>query len=211
MIIDNRLGAHAELAWFQLHGLTVAPAEQGLRAAIAAAIGSIQDRYPNTAAAGDDVQPARQLYKALGVDPSKRRPSSEALLRRAIQGKGLYEVNNAVDCANLCSLSALLPVGLYDIDKLIGAERPLAFRLGLAGECYEGIGKGTISAMGKPVLVDAAGPFGNPSADSLRTSVSVGAKRLLFVLYAPAAFADLPLRLDMCKETMAELLAGEVV
>ncbi len=210
MRIDNTLSERAQLAWFQLRGLVVAGSNHALHSAIAVSIGSIGARYPDTTSALIDLQPARQLYRALGIDPSKRRPSSEALLRRVIQGKALYEVNNAVDCANLCSLSVLLPVGLYDVDKLSGEPRDLTFRLGLVGESYEGIGKGTISATDKPVLADAAGPFGNPSADSFRTSVGEGTKHLLFVLYAPVSYPELSLRLDHCKKSMTDMLGGEI-
>src|SRR5439155_13775077 len=49
------------------------------------------------------VAEARALFHALDLDPTKTRPSSEALLRRVLQGKGLPQVNPAVDVCNLCS------------------------------------------------------------------------------------------------------------
>ena len=44
---------------------------------------------------------ARTLYKALGLDPTKTRPSNEALLRRALKGESLYRINTLVDALNL--------------------------------------------------------------------------------------------------------------
>ncbi len=46
------------------------------------------------------VAEVRQAFRALGKDPSRYRPSSEALLRRIAQGKGLFNVNNLVDTNN---------------------------------------------------------------------------------------------------------------
>ena len=61
---------------------------------------------------------ARALYKALGLDPTKTRPSNEALLRRVLKGEALYRVNTLVDALNLCSLRDQLPFGLYDLDRV---------------------------------------------------------------------------------------------
>lgn len=46
----------------------------------------------------------RGAYKALGKDPSRYRGSAEALLRRVLSGKGLYQINSVVDINNLVSL-----------------------------------------------------------------------------------------------------------
>ena len=113
---------------------------------------------------------ARALYKALGLDPTKTRPSNEALLRRVLKGEALYRVNTLVDALNLCSLRAQLPFGLYDLDRV---EPPVVLRRGAPGESYEGIRKGAVNVEGRPVLVDAHGPFGNPTSDSARTMITL--------------------------------------
>ena len=102
---------------------------------------------------------ARTLYKALGIDPTKTRPSNEALLRRALKGEALYRINTLVDALNLVSLREQLPFGLYDLEQV---RPPVVLRKGAAGEAYEGIRKGTVNVEGRPTLVDATGPFGNP-------------------------------------------------
>src|SRR5438309_1853007 len=66
------------------------------------------------------VAETRALFHRLDVDPTKTRPSSEALLRRVLQGRALPRVNLAVDVCNLCSLEDQLPLGLYDRDHVRG-------------------------------------------------------------------------------------------
>jgi DNA/RNA-binding domain of Phe-tRNA-synthetase-like protein len=92
-----------------------------------------------------------------------------------------------VDSLNLASLQSQLPFGLYDLANL---EPPVVLRRGGVGESYEGIRKGAVSVEGRPVLVDARGPFGNPTSDSARTCISLATTQALVVLYAPAAIGD---------------------
>jgi DNA/RNA-binding domain of Phe-tRNA-synthetase-like protein len=144
--------------------------------------------------AAEALKPARKLYHALGIDPSKTRPSSEALLRRVLQGKGLYNVNAVVDAANLASLTLLLPVGLYDASRI---HPPVMLRMGRDAEEYDGIRKDTIHLHGRPALFDAQGPFGNPTADSLRTSVTESTEAVWFVLFAPVDYPHPTLEDDL--------------
>lgn len=132
-----------------------------------------------------ELRPARALYRAFGVDPTQTRPSSEALFRRALTGKPLPRVNSAVDVCNLCSLRFLLPIGLYDLGKVDG---PVLLRRGGDQEAYRGIRKDEVRLHGRPVLVDAAGPFGNPTSDSLRTCVDTDTRALWMVIFGPAAY-----------------------
>ena len=140
------------------------------------------------------LKPARTLYHAFGIDPSKTRPSSEALLRRILKGKELYRVNAVVDAANLASLTFLLPVGLYDTDKI---HPPIALRAGREGEGFDGIRKDRVNVTGRPTLVDQLGPFGNPTSDSLRTSVSNRTRSVWFVIFAPADYPATQLDSDL--------------
>lgn len=130
--------------------------------------------------------PARELYRAFGIDPTRTRPSSEALLRRVLQGKGLPRILNAVDVCTLCSLRFLLPIGLYDAGRVRGA---VTLRRGRPGESYPGIRKDEVHLEGRPVLSDDDGPFGNPTSDSLRTSVTPSTRSLAMVIFAPASYA----------------------
>jgi DNA/RNA-binding domain of Phe-tRNA-synthetase-like protein len=129
-----------------------------------------------------DAEPTRAvraMFRAWGVDPSKYRPSSEALLRRVVQGKGLYRVSNLVDIGNLGSIETGWPYGCYDRSRL---NPPIVFRHGAPGELYEGIGKRTWHLEGRPVLADAQGPFGSPISDSTRSMITESSRAVLVVI-----------------------------
>jgi DNA/RNA-binding domain of Phe-tRNA-synthetase-like protein len=144
--------------------------------------------YPNSESAHQILKPMRELYRNIGIDPTKTRPSSEALFRRAIKDKPLYQINSLVDTCNLCSLSFMLSIGLYDTDKIEGDI--ISVRLGIDGDRYQGIGKESVNLAGKIALFDKTGPFGNPSADSFRTRITLETKNALFVLFAPKRYDD---------------------
>lgn len=136
-------------------------------------------------AAVPGLREARTLYKSFGMDPSRHRPSSEALLRRVLQGKGLYRLGNVVDACNLASLVFLLPIGLYDLAKVRG---DVLLRVGGAGDGYVGIRKDEVHVGDRLALYDDEGPFGSPTSDSLRTSTDGATRTLLAVVMATAAY-----------------------
>jgi DNA/RNA-binding domain of Phe-tRNA-synthetase-like protein len=145
----------------------------------------------------------RRLYRAVGLDPTKTRPSSEALLRRLVKGKGLYRVGPLVDLFNLVSVESQLSLGLYDESKI---EGPLvSARLGSPGDGYEGIRRGRINVAGRLCLADAGGPFGSPTADSARTAIEGVAEGALAVFFQPLD-GD-PTRLESALDRAAALAA----
>ena len=147
------------------------------------------------------VAETRALFHQLDIDPTKTRPSSEALLRRVLQGKGLPRVNTAVDVCNLCSLEHQLPFGLYDRDQVKGAVQ---VRAGREGDGYSGIRKQRVNLAGRLLLADEAGPFGAPTSDSARTSVAAATRNLLVVIFCPLDRAGH--HLSTALEHMSELL-----
>jgi len=128
-----------------------------------------------------EVSRARELYKRFGLDPTRVRPSSEALLRRLKKGEGLPRVNSLVDVANAMSVQLQVPVGLYDLDKVKGEE--LVLRLGKEGEGYEGIRKERVNVAGRICVADADGPCGNPSADAARTMITTATERAAWIYF----------------------------
>jgi DNA/RNA-binding domain of Phe-tRNA-synthetase-like protein len=155
-----------------------------------------------------DIRLVRAMFREWGLDPSKYRPSSEALLRRVIQGKGLYRVSNVVDICNLGSIEQAWPYGCYDRSRI---RAPIAFRHGTAGETYEGIGKQTWHLDGRPVLADPDGPFGSPISDSTRSMITEPARDTLVVIYAPAATPDPALEQAMSRlrDRLAQFASAE--
>ncbi len=125
----------------------------------------------------------RAMYRRFGIDPTKTRPSSEALLRRVRKGGELPRVNSLVDIINWCSVESQLPFGLYDLDRI---EGPVAARMGRPREEYPGIRKDVVHLEGRLTLADATGPFGNPTSDSARTMITIATTRAFVVIFAPA-------------------------
>jgi len=132
---------------------------------------------------------ARELYRRFGLDPTRVRPSSEALLRRLKKGEALPRINSLVDVANALSVQLQVPVGLYDLDKVKGDE--LVIRLGAAGEGYTGIGKERVNVAGRICVADAEGPCGNPSADSARTMITTDTERAAWIYFLPVPDDDI--------------------
>jgi DNA/RNA-binding domain of Phe-tRNA-synthetase-like protein len=139
----------------------------------------------------DEMAAVRTMYKRVGIDPTKRRPSSEALLRRVRKGEALPRINSMVDVCNWCSLEFQVPYGLYDAAHIQG---DVVLRLGAAGESYPGIRKDDVHVEGRITLADALGPFGNPTSDSARTMVTTATTSALVVVFAPFELA--PARLE---------------
>jgi DNA/RNA-binding domain of Phe-tRNA-synthetase-like protein len=131
-----------------------------------------------------DPAPARALYRRFGVDPTRHRPSSEALLRRVRRGEPLPRVNSLVDVANVVSLCLQVPVGLYDLAEVRGE---LHVRLGRDGESYAGIGKDVVAVAGRICVADDLGPCGNPSSDSARTMITTATAWAAWIFFLPVA------------------------
>jgi DNA/RNA-binding domain of Phe-tRNA-synthetase-like protein len=143
----------------------------------------------------------RTMYKKVGLDPTKTRPSNEALLRRVRKGDAIPRINSAVDVINWCSLEFQLPYGLYDASKISG---PVTMRIGAEGEKYAGIRKDEVNVGGRITIADSTGAFGNPTSDSARTMVTPAATELLVIVYAPS---DIPKpQLDRVVRVTAERL-----
>jgi len=206
--ITPSLQGRVRLGVLALEGVRVLEASPDLDAEVDTHCAELQERYggrhssevPGTA-------DARTLYKALGLDPTKTRPSNEALLRRALKGQTLYRVCTLVDALNLVSLKEQMPFGLYDLDRV---EPPVTLRSGGAGEGYEGIRKGTVHVEGRPVLADARGPFGNPSSDSARTMIRLETTRALVTCYAPSSCRTdrMAQILDRTRDTLVRFCGG---
>lgn len=157
-------------------GATVVVHEHRLDPLLAEAEARVRISPPAESAA------VRTMYKKVGIDPTKTRPSNEALLRRVRKGDTIPRINSAVDVINWCSLEFQLPYGLYDFSKVSG---PVTMRLGVEGEKYAGIRKDEVNVGGRITVADAISAFGNPTSDSVRTMVTPATTELLVIVYAP--------------------------
>jgi len=174
-----------KLGVLEAHHVHVQLMHEELAREMDAACAQVRQRVtPEQVAEMDVIHAVRRLFRAWGIDPARYRPSSEALLRRVAQGKGLYRVSTAVDIINLGSMETGWPFGAYD---LANVKPPITLRHGAEGETYDGIGKHAWHLEGKPVLADSAGPFGMPISDSTRTMITESTQSVLTVIFAPAA------------------------
>jgi len=154
------------------------------------------------------VMNARTLFRSIGMDPTKHRPSSEALLRRALKGLEYYSINTLVDLGNWCSLEFLLPICVYDADKIMGQ---VTARLGREGESYLGHNNREVNLHNRFVIADAKGPFGSPVTDSIRTAVDVNTKNAILIIFSPQDYDENMLKKQMLifAERVKEICGGE--
>lgn len=128
----------------------------------------------------DAIRATRDAYRALGKDPSRYRPSAEALCRRVLRGMQLYRVSTVVDLVNLVSMETGYSIGGFDADKIIGDR--LVLGVGRDGEPYEGIGRGSLNIASLPVYRDGAGGIGTPTSDNERTKIDLATSHLLLIV-----------------------------
>lgn len=122
----------------------------------------------------------RRVYRACGKDPSRYRPASEALIRRQLTNKSLYQIDTLVDLTNLASIAYGYSIGGFDADKFHGDT--LTLGIGRAGEPYEGISRGMINIEGLPVYRDAIGGVGTPTSDNERTKITLETTHLVVLI-----------------------------
>ncbi len=79
----------------------------------------------------------RDFLWRLGIDPTKVRPSSEALVRRVLLGRSLPRINSVVDGMNAASMETELVFSAFNASKVEGAT---AVRFARSGEEFRGIG-----------------------------------------------------------------------
>ena len=142
----------------------------------------------------------------MGKEPSRYRVSSEALIRRILQGKGLYRINNVVDTNNLISIETGYSVGSYDLENLHGN---INFRIGNIGEKYQGIGKEMINIENLPVFADDFGAYGSPTSDSTRAMITEKSKDILTVLISFNGIEELEKSIDIAKKYLTKYADAE--
>ncbi|HDJ25907.1 MAG TPA: hypothetical protein ENF34_01130 [Candidatus Bathyarchaeota archaeon] len=124
----------------------------------------------------------RDFFWRLGIDPTKERPSAEALVRRVLSGKPFPAVSNLVDAYNLASLRSCVPIATFDADAVVGQR--IELRFARRGEQFLGIGMARPRVLsGKElVMADAEGPIAiYPYRDADRTKITERTRRALVV------------------------------
>jgi DNA/RNA-binding domain of Phe-tRNA-synthetase-like protein len=203
--VAPELKTAAQIGLIQIEDVRVHESSEELKKMMQDAAAAAAAQYGNQAAGEiPAVQAVRRIFHKSGVDPTRYRPSSEALLRRVLKARGLYLVNSAVDLVNYFSLMTLWPMGLFDSSLI---RPPVLFRSGRAGETYQGIGREMLNLQGFPLLADADGPFGSAISDSMRTRVTENTTSVLWVIFVPAG-----MQMDLASfaSTMVRFNGGSV-
>lgn len=154
----------------------------------------------------------RDAYRACGKDPSRYRPSAEALRRRLLRGLDLYQIDTLVDLINLVSLRTGYSIGGFDADKIQGTD--LCLGIGKAGEEFEGIGRGPLNIEGLPVYRDSIGGIGTPTSDHERTKMGIETTHILALINGYSGEKGLQeaaeMTLDLLKK-YADATEGEIM
>ena len=153
------------------------------------------------------IHATREAYKKCGKDPSRYRPSGEALCRRILRGISLYQIDTLVDLINLVSIRFGYSIGGFDADKIVGDA--LVLGIGKAGEPYEGIGRGELNIEGMPVYRDAVGGIGTPTSDNERTKLELGTTHLLTIINGYSGKEGLRDAADYMIELLKEFASAE--
>ena len=81
-----------------------------------------------------EISATRQVYRKLGKDPNRYRPSAEALCRRICKGVGIQRVSTLVDIINLISIRSGFSIGGFDAKKIQG---DLRLEVGTANDIFQ--------------------------------------------------------------------------
>jgi DNA/RNA-binding domain of Phe-tRNA-synthetase-like protein len=145
----------------------------------------------------------RRLFHAAGCDPTRYRPSSEALLRRLLKGEALPLIDPLVDLNNCLSASLGVPCCVMAEQEL---DPPFVFRPGRPGESYDSL-RGPFNLEGKPLLVDRRGPCDTPITGGQRVKVRAETVRAWLVAYLPSGIIGA----DSAERHLRELLGAAQV
>ncbi|HEY3274179.1 MAG TPA: phenylalanine--tRNA ligase beta subunit-related protein [Methanocella sp.] len=162
-----------------VEGLDIRAASPGLEAFKPEAYARIRAAYTIENVKDDPGYRAyRDFFWRVGIDPTKTRPASEALVRRILADKPLPTINTAVDAYNLASALSGVPIAAFDADHLRGS---LTMRMAREGEPFKGIGmkEPIMLKTGQVVICDEEQLIAvYPYRDSDDTKVSPGTKRM---------------------------------
>ena len=117
----------------------------------------------------------------LKLDPTKNRPSGEALARRLINSKKIPKINPFVDAYNLASAETFLSLSAYDISKI---KIPISIQFAAQGMKFFGIGGIEITLDGNElILVDAENQIITQYLyrDSENTKVTENSREILLI------------------------------
>ncbi|MDD1708034.1 MAG: hypothetical protein LUQ33_02520 [Methanoregulaceae archaeon] len=165
-----------------IRSVRIAQESPGLESLKLEILRGIQSRYTLEKVKDDPVFRAyRDFFWSVGVDPTKTRPASEALVRRILAGGKLPRINTAVDAYNLASACSGIPIAAFDADTLTGG---LTLRFASEGEQFLGIGmeKPTVLKKNQFIMTDESRIIAiYPYRDSDTTKVTAETRNIRII------------------------------
>jgi DNA/RNA-binding domain of Phe-tRNA-synthetase-like protein len=148
------------------------------------------------------VRAYRDFYWKLDIDPTKTRPSGEALLRRVLHGDELPNISTVVDAYNLASLKTIVPISGFDPDLLT-----MSFQVRFAKneETFTGIGMTKPMTLTEKMLVLADAKQTvcvYPYRDSDATKITLNSRKVLIIAYGAPGISN-----DYLKQAAESTLA----
>ncbi|MCW3994058.1 MAG: phenylalanine--tRNA ligase beta subunit-related protein [Candidatus Bathyarchaeota archaeon] len=140
------------------------------------------------------VRAYRDFYWNLDIDPTKTRPSGEALLRRVLHGKELPRISTVVDAYNLASMKTIIPISGFDKDRL---NPPFQISCAKNGETFRGIGMNKPMTLTDKMLVLADQKqilCVYPYRDSDHAKITKQTRNLLIVGYGAPGITEAKLK-----------------
>jgi DNA/RNA-binding domain of Phe-tRNA-synthetase-like protein len=195
------------LSWHELEATGDPRSNAALAARRERVAGELRERWTAAELGSHPVVLAmRRRFKAAGTDPARYRPSSEALLRRLLKGEELRPIHPLVDLNNQLSIELAVPCCVLREGSF---SFPVTLRAGRAGEVLDAM-RGPLDLAGKPLLEDAAGPFGTPITDGHRVKVLAETTRCWLVAYLPAESVSAAEAAERLDEILAEAPVARV-
>ena len=187
--------------------------EEGLKSYRSQVFDEVREKYDLETIKDDVVfKKYRKFFWKLGIDPTKKRPASEALVRRILQGKTIPEINTLVDAYNLASIKTAIPLAAFDMDHLVG---DLLMRFAKEGETFTGIGmKKPILLSSELVIVDEEKVIAvYPYRDADITKVGIGTSEILLLSCGVPGIENETLEgtLSIAEEIITRFCGGIVV
>lgn len=167
-----------------INGVSVCKSQNPLKKQLMEVITDIKNKYSSREQIylATAIRGMRDLFKRNGLDPSRYAPSAEALLKRIVDGKDLYRINNVVECNNLGSMKFELPMGVYNLDNLRG---DITFQFGTELDVMDTMAKGQMNMKDIMLTRDAEKLFGSPVSDSPHAIITDTVKNVLLLVYGP--------------------------
>lgn len=121
-----------------------------------------------------------ELSKTINLGPNEI-PSQIKLIRGIISGKNIPKINCIVDAGNIVAAKYRVPVGVFDLDQIVGE---ISLRLAEEGETIQPIGSKIDQVLKTFEIVysDAKGVFSRYSTDCERTKVTTETKHVFAVI-----------------------------